>query len=75
MIKYSQFLLERKETQLEKGIKIESEHLDIYEKINEYLVKNNIDMPWSKQDFYKMIAEAHLNELPDYYDRLEKIEK
>lgn len=61
-------------SELEKGIKVESEHGNIYEEIDFYLESFNIGMPWSKEEFYKKIAQAHLKEIPDYYTRLEKME-
>lgn len=56
--------------QLEMGIKIESEHNDIYD----YLLNNVKDLPLSARDFYERIAKAHLREIPDYYSRLKIIE-
>lgn len=63
-----------KDTELEMGIKIESEHGDIYDHLDSYLESFNVPMPWSKEEFYKKIAEAHLREMPDYYTRLNKME-
>lgn len=60
--------------QLKMGIKVESEHGDVYEKLDSYLETWNIQMPWSKTEFYQKIAEAHLREMPDYYTRLSKME-
>ena len=62
------------EKQLKKGIKVESEHCDIYEELEEYLFTHNIQTPWSKEEFYEKIAKSHIKEIPDYYDRLEKME-
>jgi hypothetical protein len=56
--------------ELEMGIKIESEHNDIYD----YLLNNVKDLPLSARDFYERIAKAHLREIPDYYSRLKIIE-
>lgn len=63
--------------ELEMGIKIESEHGDIYEELRDWIDENQIQqgMPWSKKDFYEKIAKAHLREMPDYYSRLTKMEK
>ena len=63
-----------KDSELEMGIKIESEHGDIYDHLDSYLESFNVPMPWSKEEFYKKIAEAHLREMPDYYTRLNKME-
>lgn len=62
-------------SQLEMGIKVESEHGDVYEYIDNYLESFNVPMPCSKEEFYKKIAQAHLREMPDYYTRLQKMEK
>lgn len=61
--------------QIRKGMKIEKEHTDVYNFLKRYLDENSLDMPFSEYEFYKMIAQAHLREMPDYYDRLEKMEK
>lgn len=63
--------------ELEMGIKIESEHGDIYEELRDWIDENQIQhgMPWSKRELYEKIAKAHLREMPDYYSRLTKMEK
>jgi hypothetical protein len=63
--------------ELEMGIKIESEHCDIYDELEKWMKKTYQDyasMPWSKETFYKKIAEAHIKEMPDYYTRLSNME-
>jgi hypothetical protein len=57
--------------ELEMGIKVESEHNDVYE----YLQEKFKDMPLTKTEFYEKIAKAHLREIPDYYSRLKIMEK
>ena len=75
MKKFNDLIKEqKKDTQLEIGIEIEKEHTDLYNYFKKYLDSFKIKMPISEVEFYKMIAEAHLRELPDYYDRLLKIE-
>lgn len=79
MKKFTQ-IKEKKEinSELEMGIKIESEHLDVYEELEQWLkstFKDYSKMPWTKKEFYTKIAKAHLKELPDYYTRLAKMEK
>lgn len=69
--------------ELEMGIKIESEHGDIYEELKKWadnIFKENDPtaesiMPWTEKEFYEKIAKAHLREIPDYYNRLTKMEK
>lgn len=61
--------------ELEAGIKIESEHGNIYKELQSYLKENDVPMPWSEEEFYTKIAKAHLKEIPDYYTRLTKMEK
>jgi hypothetical protein len=67
------------DSELEMGIKIESEHCDIYEQLDKWLEKTYKEyyggLPWSKREFYEKIAKAHLKEIPDYYTRLTKMEK
>lgn len=60
--------------QLKMGIKVESEHGDVYEQLDNYLESFNVAMPWKKDEFYEKIAKAHLREMPDYYTRLDKME-
>jgi hypothetical protein len=61
--------------ELEMGIKVESEHGDVYRQLDSYLESFNITMPWTEKEFYTKIAEAHLREMPDYYRKLEIMEK
>jgi len=60
--------------QLKAGIKVESEHGDVYEDLTRYLKSFDVPMPWSKMEFYKKIAKAHLREMPDYYTHLLRME-
>lgn len=62
-------------SQIQKGIDVEKEHKDLYELFCKFFKKLDIEMPITEEEFYKTIAKAHLKELPDYYDRLEKMEK
>jgi hypothetical protein len=75
--------------ELELGIKIESEHGDVYDELKNWSKKTfqgesvevMLDdkgepiMPWTEKEFYEKIAKAHLKEIPDYYTRLNKMEK
>lgn len=56
--------------QLEKGTKVEKEHKDLWDKIKD-LVKDE----FTEDDLYSSIALAHIKEIPDYYDLLDKMEK
>lgn len=60
--------------QLSMGKKVEKEHKDAYDLIKKKLEEKNVEMPISEDDFYTMIAQAHLKELDDYYTRLQKME-
>jgi len=62
------------EPQLEMGKKIEEEHEDVYEYFSKYLKKHDVEMPVSREDFYEMIAKAHIKELPNYYSKLKEME-
>lgn len=53
--------------QLIKGINIESEHSGTYDKIKKYVKQGKFPL---KKEFYKMIAEEHINEDKHYYDKL-----
>ena len=61
-----------KQKELEMGIKVEREHSGTIQKIKDGLGSNN---PLSDEDIFKLIAEDHLRELPDYYTRLKEMEK
>ena len=52
--------------QLRRGIAVEKEHHDLFEK----LLRQRV----SEREFYAAIARAHLREIPDYYDRLAVME-
>lgn len=63
------------ENQLEIGIDVEKEHDDVYDYFSKHLKGRDIDMPVSRDEFYEMIAKAHIKELPDYYTRLKNMEE
>lgn len=56
------------------GIEIEREHRDLLDLFKEKLAEKGVEMPLSDEEFFSMVAEAHLRELPDYYTRLKKME-
>lgn len=62
------------ESQLEMGKKVEEEHDDIYEYFSKFLKKKDIEMPLSRDEFFKKIARAHIAEIKNYYDRLRSME-
>ena len=59
-----------KDTQLQKGTRTEAEHKSTYDKLKVF-VQDNGEMP-SREEFYRMIAEDHIAEHEDYYDKLMK---
>ena len=63
-----------KQTELEMGIEIEKEHLNIYKEIKALLEKNDIKMPWTEDEFAEKVAKAHLKEMKNYYTELKKME-
>ena len=65
---------ENNSKELEMGIELEKEHNDLLDLFKNYLKEKDVEMPMSDEEFYSMIAKAHLNELPDYYTRLDKME-
>ena len=58
--------------QLKIGIKIEKEHKNVYDTFKKVLKENGQRMPMSIDEFSEMVAKAHLDEVPDYYDKLMK---
>jgi hypothetical protein len=62
------------DNELDIGKKVEREHKDAYDIIKQKLSDKGIEMPLSEDDFYEMIAKAHLKEISDYYTRLRKME-
>lgn len=60
--------------ELKTGIEVEKEHKDVYELLKKWSEENNLSLPVSEDEFYTMIAKAHLREIKDYYTRLTKME-
>jgi len=60
------------DNELQKGIKVEMEHIPTLKKVKDYYIKNK-QMPPDKL-IATWIAEDHLKEFPDYYTRLQKME-
>ena len=56
--------------ELKTGIKIESEHKDMYQYLKRYVAKHKT-MPPQKAVFMK-IAKSHVQEDPHYYSKLKK---
>jgi transketolase len=73
-MKYAK-LLEILKSELKKGIKVEEEHENLYEYFEKEFKKLDKDMPISKEDFYKMIAQTHIAEISNYYTKLAEMEK
>jgi len=64
----------KKNIELEMGIKVEKEHLDIYKELKNYLEKNNLEILWTEDEFAEKVAKAHLKEMKNYYTELKKME-
>lgn len=60
--------------ELQKGISIEKEHLGTIQWLIETLGGDPKDVKL-QEEVARRIAQDHLDELPDYYSRLEKMEK
>lgn len=60
--------------QLSMGKEIEREHKDVFDLVNKAFEDAGAKMPVTEDEFYGMIARAHLRELDDYYTRLKKME-
>lgn len=69
---FKDYLREENESESERGFEIEKEHKDLFELVNKKIEDGD---PISEEDFYSMIVNAHLKEIPDYYTRLEKMEE
>ena len=61
-------------TELQMSIEVQSEHEDVYNELKELFDKHGIKIPWTREEFFKKIAKAHLKEIEDYYTRLKKME-
>ena len=60
--------------QLSMGKEVEKEHKDVFDLLNKAFEDAGTKMPVTEDQFYEMIAKAHLSELKDYYTRLKKME-
>jgi len=60
-----------KNKELEMGIKVEKEHLDVYNEIKKILGE---DTPWTLDEFAEKIAKGHIKEIKNYYTLLKKME-
>jgi len=56
------------------GLEIEKEHSDALDFFKKVLKENDVEMPIPDDEFFEMIAKAHIREIPDYYTRLKKME-
>ena len=74
MGKKSGWIKSSKKTELEMGIEVEKEHLNIYKEVKDLLEKNDIDIPWTEDEFAEKVAKAHLKEMGNYYTELKKME-
>lgn len=58
--------------QLEIGRKVEKEHTNVYDMLEDFLKKHDLEMPISRKEFFELIAKAHISEVRNYYDKLMK---
>jgi ferritin-like protein len=56
------------------GKEVEKEHKDIFDLFNKAFEDAGVKMPVTEDQFYEMVAQAHLREFKDYYTRLKKME-
>ena len=59
-------IVKKKVSEFDKGMQVEQEHTTKFGK--------QYDIAHGDQGVIKKIVKVHLRELPDYYDRLEKME-
>jgi hypothetical protein len=64
----------QEEEQLVKGTKTEHEHSDLWNIFSEWAKEKDLELPVDEETFYETIAKSHVSEIPDYYDRLAKME-
>jgi len=64
--------VEQMRAEIEKGVGIEKEHSDLLGLFKRFLAKNKLEMPLSDDEFFRMISMAHVDEVKDYYQKLEK---
>ena len=64
----------KRSKELEMGVKVEKEHLNIYNELKTLLKSKDIDMPWTEDEFAEKVAKAHLKEMKNYYTELKKME-
>lgn len=66
-------MINNHEEALRKGAKVESEHMTTYAALKQYVTAHK---KWPAPNlFFAMIAKDHIDEIPDYYDRLAIMEK
>jgi len=63
------------ESQLEKGIEHEHEHRGLYLKLKARMEAKGVNMVMSEEQFYKEIAQVHIDKKPKFYNLLEKMDK
>ena len=56
--------------EIKTGIKVESEHAPTYDYLKEFIRRNGKLPP--KKDFFKRIAQNHIDEDPKYYEKLRR---
>jgi len=61
---------EQREEQVKKGIEVEKEHKSTIDWLKQYVDDNGKFPPY--EEIYQHIAENHVDEIPDYYDKLLK---
>ena len=61
-------------SELKMGIEVEKEHANMYDELKGIFSSNEIEMPWTLDEFAEKIAKAHVDEISDYYTRLKKME-
>ena len=60
--------------ELERGIEVEREHKDIWDTLKTWADEHSLELPFTEEEFYAMVAKDHLKEIEDYYTRLDKME-
>jgi len=63
---------EQAQKEYAQGLKIEKEHTDLLDLFKKFLSEHKLEMPISDEEFFGMIAKVHIEEVPDYYEKLVK---
>jgi hypothetical protein len=53
-------------------MQVEQEHNDLYDMLKDWARQHSLSLPITREQFFRMIVDAHLREKSDYYTLLKK---